>query len=372
MMNAKSRATTYPAECHHPEKKVFERDVSTGYGDSLSPLTFTERLLRAKYGNAGFNESTHTAESLTKKTLRYVLNTYFDRIIENITTAEIPCGENTEYALQGSHESNEYKALIEQDLDEVQQDFNQALLQLANKLETVLLDKTYKALKEEEAVIRKRESTFKLQPVRIVQDGIRENTVAISTSTHKQYELLEKTSELTTASDELTGETDLVVTDSGTLNRFKREIRNSDELQEIKVEEYTELLELYTDDPVKTIGESMLTGVNLTDIGFTVPMEVIICVEETENTTGQNVYPLVPWYGTVSCTCELHQEKDTARQLCRHELYALSQQRDDAFIVDQHNVIDQRCKRLINPYENKVFRNDVMGTPQTLMESLPS
>ena len=367
-MTGISHTAPYPDETKHPMKKGFTQDISQKQEDTLSPVTFTERLLRAKYGIAGFTEGKHTAESLTKSTLRYILNTYYDKILSDVTSTDINNADDDRTLFGG--ETND---LITRDIQELRGDLNRSLLQLANRLRSVLLENTYRSLKEEEAKIRRQDTSFTVETARFVKHGIRENTVIIvgETDKYSQSELVNLTEEFTFVSDEITTQNGIVVTDSNTDDEIHEKIRNSPGLHEFTAEKYVKLLRLYIDDPVTTVDESSCDGFQLTTLGYNLPIELIVCVEKTEGEIGEKAYPLLPWYGTVSCPCELQDGEIHNRQLCRHEMYALLQQRNHELIIDQHNVVDQECKRFINAHENSIFKQSVIDTTQTVMEELP-
>lgn len=70
-----------------------------------------------------------------------------------------------------------------------------------------------------------------------------------------------------------------------------------------------------------------------------------------------NKYPLLPWFGTTTCTCGYKQDNPVST-LCKHEIAALLEFSKDQFNPDGPR-IPERHKRLMSPQAYKRFKDNI-------------
>lgn len=411
--NAAYHPTTdeFTATENNAEVDVTETDKNT----FLLPVTELSRLIRAKYVSTGL--ATTTNDAAQEEYVKQLIDYKADELSELLETTKseliLPYEEErgTQDSPLYSSDGNTETPTVDREISLLQDEFNQKITDKVTSLEGTLLFETRENILAVQEISEKIRKQGKVEATTVLHPSIPSNTFAITlpaierlttADIHggtlqradkqdgvgqfkpKKEVLDELQSELKRIGGEMIHLTENGVTintetttidyiiygenEIDSMREFRRKypIQNqngdvismdvTDSAGGIPGRVFNNMLRLYNDDSKTTVFASELAGVRPHEMGYGYPLKILAWYGDGSNSGSK--YAFVPWYGSVTCTCERRQqEQKYTYPVCEHEIQAMILKHNDKLVRDADDV-PPRYKRFVPKREYNMFREE--------------
>lgn len=413
MIGVGNESHELPREVHHEDSDKFtiERNKRDGFtqenenipGARLNKIGELGHVLRARYMAAGLQSTQkHSNEELTVEVIEYIVEKAVSGVFETTPPTEYTVTEpdqDSEESLSESpipefDEGNGKEGITVNNTSvEVTEQHAQSDVKMqkcvdlfAGRYQKVASETVSEIQEQGDALkdnLRRieqgaadRSEQFELLVGHIVSpdEGLNGKTIVLIGEISKETasEIKHDVEEIgATVIDELDGnedDVDIAVVGNNPSDENKRIVSETNSIDEVPVTHIDRMLtriDSIAGEQLE-VGEDIFQRQNPGQYGFAWPITTLVVkerrpVDETEEKIGERYYPLLPWYGALSCTCSRSHDGGTSdAPICEHMIHAITTVRDNETDIDGIGELPQRFKRFVHPSGEKTFRQEVI------------